>query len=155
MSPSVWYVILAYMLPCASKHMASRTQLRSSIQTQLKLLAPDSSRLSAAQTGFTAQPCIHAERQLIASSFTVGDIKCTPYIQRPSREEILHASVVRRERARGNSSNLVLLSKAFSFPPSTLLVLALKKASGSAPLHSLLLRIEQFVLPTLDPRQKS
>ena len=52
---------------------------QASIQTQLTSLAPDSSRLSAAQTGFTAQPCIHAERQLIASSFTVGDdIKLHP-----------------------------------------------------------------------------
>ena len=46
---------------------------QASIQTQLTSLAPDSSRLSAAQTGFTAQPCIHAERQLIASIFTAGD----------------------------------------------------------------------------------
>ena len=51
----------------------SGTQLRSSIQTQLTSSAADSSRLSAAQSGFTAQPCIHAERQLIASSLTVGD----------------------------------------------------------------------------------
>ena len=29
----------------------------------------------ASQTGFTAQPCIDAKRQLIASSFTVGDIR--------------------------------------------------------------------------------
>ena len=33
----------------------------------------NSSRVSTAQTGFTAQPCIHAERKLVASSFTVGD----------------------------------------------------------------------------------
>ena len=33
----------------------------------------NSSLVSTAQTGLTAQPCIHAERKLIASSFTVGD----------------------------------------------------------------------------------
>ena len=37
----------------------------------------NSSRVSTAQTGFTAQPCIHAERKLIASSFTVGDERKT------------------------------------------------------------------------------
>ena len=58
---------------CVLLLVTSSTRLRSSIQTQLTSLAPDSSRLSAAQTGFTAQPCIHAERQLIASSFAVGD----------------------------------------------------------------------------------
>ena len=30
-------------------------------------------RATLPQTGFTAQPCIHVEPQLIASSFTVGD----------------------------------------------------------------------------------
>ena len=38
----------------------------------LQQLVTGSSRLSTAQTGFTAQPCIHAKRQLIASSFTIG-----------------------------------------------------------------------------------
>ena len=50
--------------------VTSGTQLRT-IQTQITSLTAHES----AQTGLTAQLCIHAQRQLIASSVTVGERK--------------------------------------------------------------------------------
>ena len=59
----------------------------------------NSSRVSTAQTGFTAQPCIHAERKLIASSFTVGDERKENRVDRRSKNWLLQQEISVKAKA--------------------------------------------------------